>query len=1167
MDVLAPKIDRRKLEDLIKQIRAMAPFYTPEWIATFEKEPGMVLVKIFSTIFEQIIVRLNQVPDKNRIAFLDMLGVKLLPAQSAVVPVTFSLSEGAIDNVFVPQGTQLTAMAADESEEIVFETQKNLMISAALLKEVFSIDSSKDKVYEHSAKVLAGNSFELFTGIDAQEHAIYIGHLDLFNQKRPATITINFLFTRGAKGSEALEFAWEYWNGNYWVGLANVSADDGTDTTSKFQKNGFMKLEKEHFGEIATKIIQNFESRWIRCRIKTDKSPLNYNSPIQLPIINTIRIGVIPKDYLTADLTFNNDIPIDVESIDIKMLALCQTEFLFEYDGETLNLDAIMEEAEVGDFLEFDNWIDDPERREITPELSSPPDILLSARLNNIYPQGSTVRIVTAIRKGDFSVTIESSDAINVKTGNKVLLVGDKIRRETNYIQSCNPVLSSPPEAEEKTKKYVIGFKNKILNSYLEGDLLKIIPSIKPFGEVPRLFDTFYIASDEAFSKKGATITLVIEARWSDCDAGICSPLEQEEPKPVLSWEYWNGKSWRGIRIADYTNCFREDGSISFICPKDIEKIKVNGEEKYWIRARIIDGDYGKEIILKDIGSTDTKVMEGTIHYPIITELKINYEEIEREPQFCLTSNNLKFEDRTKECIDVGSNFIPYETLIEPLNCILLGFSSALTGGPLKLYFWIKEQILPANTRIKMQWSYWNGNKWDPITVDDQTNNLTKSGLLEWVGSRDFTSRELFTKKRYWLKASIIEGTYPENPQIFGIFPNTTLAFQAFSVANEILGSSNGTANLKFNFLKLPVISQDIWIKEPNLPDADEQLIITNAEGKEAILQIKNETGETQEIWIRWHQIDDFDQSDSTSRHYTIDQRLGIIQFGDGEKGMIPPIDTDNIKANYKYGGGLKGNIAQGAISGLKNAIAFVKDVKNYQAADGGSETEILNQALLRGPQSIKNQARAVTEEDFEWLARCASRKVVRAKCLANTDNNGNFVPGWITMLIVPDSQEDKPALTYQLRTIVMDKLLQQCATSISAHQHLYVREPDYVEVVVKVTVVPVSSNVAAEVENNIYQALKRYINPLTGGPNHDGWEFGKNICLTKIYALIEGIPNVNFVEDVVLYADGKKQKQDIALEQFTLPYSGDHEIILKMKTSETSKLTNVISSECVEAS
>src|SRR5687767_15354047 len=92
--ITPPKIDPRKANDLLRALREMAPHYTREWPAKDDDDPGVALLKIFSSIAEGVINRLNRAPDRNFLAFLDMLGIRLLPKTPARVPVTFRLANG-----------------------------------------------------------------------------------------------------------------------------------------------------------------------------------------------------------------------------------------------------------------------------------------------------------------------------------------------------------------------------------------------------------------------------------------------------------------------------------------------------------------------------------------------------------------------------------------------------------------------------------------------------------------------------------------------------------------------------------------------------------------------------------------------------------------------------------------------------------------------------------------------------------------------------------------------------------------------------------------------------------------------------------------------------------------------------------------------------------------
>jgi hypothetical protein len=982
MKPLNPFIDERDFESMLKYMRAMAPFYTSDWESKFEKGSGIALLKIYLYLLNEVIKRLNGVPHKNQVAFLDMMGIKMLPAQWAKVPLTFSLAEGTPKNVLVPKGTQVAGQKqneAGEEQEVIFQTQDDLSVTNALLEEVFSVDAATDSIYHHTADFAEGKSFVILKddNRNKQEHSFYIGHKDLFNQKKQSEIKIDFKIESGAVESSALDFVWEYFNGEDWAILAPLRRNHSLDYTRGFQRSGTMTLEKNHSGEIKPTEVGAVENHWIRCRLTDELSGIDAE---QLPVFDTIELTVKSTEIFEPDLAFSNDVPVDLS----------------------------------GEFL--------------------------------------------------------------------------------------------------------------------------------PFGEMPQQRPLFYIASNEAFSKKGATIYIEVDARLELHDS-----TSEPDLSPVLSWEYWNGEGWRGLSIVGDDHSFTKSFSISFTCPNDIEVTEVNGEENFWIRIRLVDGDYGVPIIFEysSVWLFDVP-KQGKIYYPIITELNIEYEQIGQVPENCLIFNNLVYTDRSSECRDKNVFFQPFQLLPEKLPSFLMGFDKPTQGGPLRILFDIEERQLSDDSQLKLGWYYWDGSQWIQITVEDKTENLTQIGIVQWIGNRNIDKQILFGKDLYWLKACFANGVYSQPPRILGIYPNSVNAFQAAMINQEILGGSDATGNQKFFLFKPLVISQQIWIKEPEQPDDKSQKVILQEEGDGAIRKDQNEEGE-EEIWIRWHEVEDFDDSGPTSRHYTINRRQGIIHFGDGVQGLIPPPGVDNIMADYNFGGGKIGNVLPETLTGLKNSIQFVQAVQNIMEADDGSETETLEQVLERGSQKLKNRSRAVTSVDYEWMVYSASRKVARAKCLPNVDKNGDSAPGQVTVMIVPDSKVDKPLPTTQLIYTVTEVLESVSANTVSAPGHIHVRPPVYSEIVVEADVIITDLNVAAAVENDVLTALKRYLHPLTGGPEIKGWNFGDTICRSEIYAILENIIDVDVVEKILLFSDGTLQDADIQLNPFSLPFSGAHIINLKL--------------------
>jgi hypothetical protein len=84
---------------------------------------------------------------------------------------------------------------------------------------------------------------------------------------------------------------------------------------------------------------------------------------------------------------------------------------------------------------------------------------------------------------------------------------------------------------------------------------------------------------------------------------------------------------------------------------------------------------------------------------------------------------------------------------------------------------------------------------------------------------------------------------------------------------------------------------------------------IVQDEGADAVQQTINPATGEAEIWIRWHEVSSFHGSGPHSRHYTLDHGTGEVVFGDGSSGLLPPLGTNSIVANYRVGVGSAGNV------------------------------------------------------------------------------------------------------------------------------------------------------------------------------------------------------------------------------------------------------------------
>ena len=78
--------------------------------------------------------------------------------------------------------------------------------------------------------------------------------------------------------------------------------------------------------------------------------------------------------------------------------------------------------------------------------------------------------------------------------------------------------------------------------------------------------------------------------------------------------------------------------------------------------------------------------------------------------------------------------------------------------------------------------------------------------------------------------------------------------------------------------------------------------------------------------------------------------------------------------------------------------------------------------------------------------------------------------------------------------------------------RHIHLKGPEYIEVTVLAQVAPREPEKADQVELAILKRLETFLHPLRGGPEGQGWELGRNVFLSEIYAEIEAVEGVDHV-------------------------------------------------------
>lgn len=391
-------------------------------------------------------------------------------------------------------------------------------------------------------------------------------------------------------------------------------------------------------------------------------------------------------------------------------------------------------------------------------------------------------------------------------------------------------------------------------------------------------------------------------------------------------------------------------------------------------------------------------------------------------------------------------------------------------------------------------------------------------------------------------------------PDVEAVAINAGWASNVRRVTDEVLGGSDGTANQTLAVASPPVADGSIRVDEVRTLSAAERVALVSerpADVEVVGADASDKSADPTAVWVRWTEVDDFLASGPDDRHYTLDGLAGTVRFGDGRSGRVPPRGRDNVRASYDAGGGSAGNVPVGAVGSLESAIALVDAVTNPVGGDGGADAESTDAAAARAARTLRDGDRAVTAADFERLATTTTRRLARARCLPATDAAGTRRGGFVTLVIVPAGSTRKPVPSASLRERVEARVAAHAPTTVVASNRLFVRGPSYVEATVgtRVVAVPGVESVSA-VERAVDDALSAFLHPLTGGDTGEGWPFGSLPCPADLFAVAEGVTDVDHVETLTVTFRGDDAEARVAdgdeapgVADDALVYAGTHDV------------------------
>lgn len=690
--------------------------------------------------------------------------------------------------------------------------------------------------------------------------------------------------------------------------------------------------------------------------------------------------------------------------------------------------------------------------------------------------------------------------------------------------------------------------------------------SFFPFGEQFSDYNEVCFLSDEVFGKKGAVITLSFHLDFAKI------PLDYEEtgiawdwvmrrsdfkldPEFDITieevvWEYFNGYGWTalfekneyGTIFSVRDQAFGQYQKISFVCPQDISPILINAREGLSIRARILKVN-------------NLYKMRGTYISPVMDNVHVQYDYAQRpvSPQRLITENN-----RIRRVHPPGEGQLHPFSGMDPEEILYLGFDAAPEGGPIKILFDFSRRLKKGARTLLWEYAAGHG-AWKEIDLADETEHMSRTGIVTLMGSQGFERRMLYGIDRYWIRMRDVS---PENPDkrtkkefpcLCGLYMNTVRIRQMDRLETEYFHMEMYQENRVFRLLYTGVIDCRLWVDETDLLSRKELEMLRRSHRLHAEYR---SDGELCRAWVEWELVEDFLSSKSDDRHYMLSSTQGSIRFGNGKAGRIPPpAKTDNIRVIYKTGGGEHTNVEERAVDQPGRAMGVINRIRNPKRLTGGSDAETLKDALLRNAAVLRHQNMAVTERDFEEIALEASRSLKRVKCFSGYDAWENKKSGAVTLVLLQKDLKEGQARFYDIRMEVENHMKDRICTSLLDRNVFYCIPPQLVELRIRAEIVVESFDHVFQVKKQVLKRLEEFLNPLTGNFDGMGWEIGSLPNQLQVRNAVSEVAGLSYIRNVYMSAFlgeeadlAEVDMERVRRRKYILPVSGVHEVVVRVK-------------------
>jgi hypothetical protein len=649
--------------------------------------------------------------------------------------------------------------------------------------------------------------------------------------------------------------------------------------------------------------------------------------------------------------------------------------------------------------------------------------------------------------------------------------------------------------------------------------------------------------------------------------------LGDTSSNPTLAWEYWNGSGWWRLDTKDTTNQLKTSGQVAFVVPEDLRATNWAGKTSHWVRARLTGGDYGQEKVVvittpspPPPGATQQVVTRSTdgIQPPYALAVWVRYSvDTGIVPTYVRTKDSGSGRDQSVANRTPGAlveAFTPLAVALQrlesqaaatgspcPPDCscndstaglaadtappppasgaaaattstpvtssraIFLGFSTPPSDAPVNVLLLV-DQERDHDSLAPLRVDALVGDHFAPVVASDATRGLGESGVLSMSFSVAPVPTELFGATLSWVRLtpSRSDPATPWNPGLRGAYVNAVWASARETLTRELLGSSEGAPNLSVTLARPPALYDSLELRV-NEPLGDEEIAsLREQAGSDAVLtDVENLPGD----WVLWSQVVDPLDEDSGARVYSLDEDSGVIKFGDGEHGRIPPVARDCIVA-FVYQRTEVGNDpttipGNSVVARMPlNLVSPLETVESVVAADqaaGGAPPDPDDFVLRFGAARLRHRDRVISLGDLEDLAVGSSPQIAQARGFVRSDGTH--------LVVVMKGEEPRPGAA-QARELTR-MLLEMASPELNLPGSLQIDAPSLRTIRVDLALGVLGLEHVGGVEEAVKSRIAALFDPAAGGIDGSGWPLGAAPRGDDIAVVLQDTANLESISSV----------------------------------------------------